>query len=1025
MENKLESITSNKFYQLVDHKLIIETSEYIESNNIELKPSTKFDVIINNKNYPPKDFLRIAAKLKGYKIMEVGFTGGQANKPFEGLKYGIVQKLKSLKNEFAKWLLKNGANSYKDYYGNSTEEIIDKLDEIDSFFEIDIFKLRNNDYEKLKSFIADNIYGSNRENNSAFFDYDKIKGNGRPKAIIGKKNYFVFLEELNTEKNIKKELFNKYWAKYKEYFKLPDKEHSEKYKWPVLKQVYSKWDWDTENKPEMFKNAFEVNGPKNLWLSGNFYPIAHTSWMFENFEEETTGNFNNLFNESLPLYDRINSFINFYDLKLNDLKEQVPDKNINYHSHNDLRAIGLYLCLQYPEKYFLFKYGMVKKFCQKFSLPKIKAGDKNNLKTYLNISNEVLDLIKEDEEFLDEYKNFTNVSSNYEDKNLHLLTQDFIYTVANHFNSNINYWRIGSNDGKTSYYNNMLSEDYIAIGWNSLGDLSLKGIKSKNDIIDLLISINQYFKTNGVRSRKAGEIFDFYANAKENDIITLMDGNTVLAIGRIDGGYKYNTNSPFNHQRKVVWLKKNIKNFTISDGLQTTFYQLTNNTTINKINEFLMMKDISPTTEKKNSKQPLNQVLYGPPGTGKTYKTKELAVMISNPDFIYDESWSVTERREEILKEYERLCEKGQIVFTTFHQSMSYEDFVEGIKPKTENEKVTYEVEDGIFKEISLKASQKTISNFKDAYNQLLKEFSDNDNDFLILKTPKEKEFRVRLNSNNNLSLFTTNKSSQQGTFTKEKLEQHLYHENAFNGWEGYANAILNYLKENFKLNNKGINHRNYTLIIDEINRGNVSAVFGELITLLEDDKRIGQKEAIKITLPYSKDEFGVPSNLYIIGTMNTADRSVEALDTALRRRFSFTEVAPNSELLKDRKVEEIALKTLLQTINDRIELLIDKDHKIGHSYFLNIETLENLKQTFKNKVIPLLEEYFFGDYGKIGLVLGDDFIKLKEDEDKVSFAKNFTEKYEDAENLREKAVYTFTDEDSWRVSSFISIYEQ
>jgi 5-methylcytosine-specific restriction endonuclease McrBC GTP-binding regulatory subunit McrB len=444
-----------------------------------------------------------------------------------------------------------------------------------------------------------------------------------------------------------------------------------------------------------------------------------------------------------------------------------------------------------------------------------------------------------------------------------------------------------------------------------------------------------------------------------------------------------------------------------------------------KYDEFLKFKKVESIHPESEYVTSLNQILYGPPGTGKTYKTKELAVQISNPNFIYDINWSIVERREEIVKEYDRLCEKGQIVFTTFHQSMSYEDFVEGIKPKTENEKVTYEVEDGIFKEISLKASQKTISNFKDAYNQLLKEFSDNDNDFLILKTPKEKEFRIKLNSNNNLSLFTTNKSSQQGTFTKEKLEQHLYYENAFNGWEGYANAILNYLKDKFKLSNKGINHRNYTLIIDEINRGNVSAIFGELITLLEDDKRIGQKEAIKITLPYSKVEFGVPSNLYIIGTMNTADRSVEAIDTALRRRFSFTEVAPNSGLLKGKKVEEIELKTLLQTINDRIELLIDKDHKIGHSYFLNIETLEDLKQTFKNKVVPLLEEYFFGDYGKIGLVLGDDFIKLKDDEDKISFAKNFTKKYENAENLREKAVYTFTNDDSWVASSFTSIYEQ
>lgn len=378
---------------------------------------------------------------------------------------------------------------------------------------------------------------------------------------------------------------------------------------------------------------------------------------------------------------------------------------------------------------------------------------------------------------------------------------------------------------------------------------------------------------------------------------------------------------------------------------------------------------------------PLNQILYGPPGTGKTYKTKELAVQISNPNFVYNENLLDEEKRKTIVNEYDRLCKEGLIVFTTFHQSMSYEDFVEGIKPKTEDSKVTYEVENGIFKELSLKASQKTISNFMEAYNQLIKEFSDNDNDFIILKTPKEKEFRIRLNSNNNLSLFTTNKSSQQGTFTKEKLEQHLYYNNAFNGWEGYANAILNYLKDKFKLSNKGINHRNYTLIIDEINRGNVSAIFGELITLLEPDKRLGQKEEITLTLPYSKSEskFGVPSNLHIIGTMNTADRSVEALDTALRRRFEFKEIMPRPSLLK-LQIGGISLKELLETINKRIEVLLDRDHTIGHSYFIKLQEDDviGLKNAFKNNIIPLLQEYFYGDHEKIGLVLGKGFFNEK-----------------------------------------------
>lgn len=601
----------------------------------------------------------------------------------------------------------------------------------------------------------------------------------------------------------------------------------------------------------------------------------------------------------------------------------------------------------------------------------------------------------------------------------------FIEFKQSHKNQDMKYWIYAPGKNAT-YWDEFYQEGIMGLGWDALGDLTK--YPDKETIEKKLQELN---KVTSSKRNNATANFEFANIMSIGDIVIVKTGrSSLLGYGVVTSDYYFDeTRNIYTSCRKVDWkLKGNWdvqKKLVLKTLTDITKYKEDDGTNYYDGLMKIMMNDSIIESKKNTITIPKNQILYGPPGTGKTYKTKELAVQISNPNFIYDPNWSITERREEIVKEYDRLCEKGQIVFTTFHQSMSYEDFVEGIKPKTEDKTVTYDIQNGIFKEIAIKASQKTISNFKDAYSQLIKEFSDNDNEFLTLKTPKEKEFKVRLNSNNNLNLYTTNKSNFQGTFTKEKLEQHLYSEKVFIGWEGYASGVLNYLQEKFKLSNKGINIRNYVLIIDEINRGNVSAVFGELITLLEDDKRIGQKEAIKITLPYSKDEFGVPANLYIIGTMNTADRSVEALDTALRRRFSFTEVAPNSELLKDKKVKEVALKTLLQTINDRIELLIDKDHKIGHSYFLNIATLEDLKQTFKNKVIPLLEEYFFGDYGKIGLVLGSNFIKLKEDDSKVSFAKNFTEKYEDAENLREKAVYTFTDEDSWDKNTFISIYEQ
>ncbi len=182
--------------------------------------------------------------------------------------------------------------------------------------------------------------------------------------------------------------------------------------------------------------------------------------------------------------------------------------------------------------------------------------------------------------------------------------------------------------------------------------------------------------------------------------------------------------------------------------------------------------------------------------------------------------------------------------------------------------------------------------------------------------------------------------------------------------------------------------------IIDEINRGNISKIFGELITLIEDTKRIGQQEEMKAILPYSKKEFGVPDNVYIIGTMNTADRSIALMDTALRRRFAFEEMPPKPELL-NADIEGINVKTVLETINKRIEFLYDREHTIGHSFFMKLKedgaTIGNLADIFKNKIIPLLQEYFYDDYEKIRLVLGDN---QKEDE-QCQFIKRVSENFD------------------------------
>lgn len=177
----------------------------------------------------------------------------------------------------------------------------------------------------------------------------------------------------------------------------------------------------------------------------------------------------------------------------------------------------------------------------------------------------------------------------------------------------------------------------------------------------------------------------------------------------------------------------------------------------------------------------------------------------------------------------------------------------------------------------------------------------------------------------------------------------------------------------------KNDKENNYVLIIDEINRGNISKIFGELISLIEPSKREGESEELEVILPYSKENLTIPKNLYIIGTMNTADRSIALLDIALRRRFNFIEIMPQYDILKNEKIENIELDLLLSTINERIEFLLDREHIIGHSYFLNINTFEDLVQVFRNSIIPLLQEYFYNDFEKIKSVLGDNnFISSK-----------------------------------------------
>ncbi|QDQ35042.1 McrB family protein [Campylobacter jejuni] len=390
---------------------------------------------------------------------------------------------------------------------------------------------------------------------------------------------------------------------------------------------------------------------------------------------------------------------------------------------------------------------------------------------------------------------------------------------------------------------------------------------------------------------------------------------------------------------------------------------------------------------------PLNQILYGPPGTGKTYHTIDKALeIISKEEKIQIPIPSEDDRinRKKIFDEY---VKNGQIVFTTFHQSYGYEEFVEGIKPYIDSEEnskeIKYEIKDGIFKELCEKAleNRDSIKNFNFYIDKLKEKVKIDDNNpekYFELPNTKYsiqyrngKTFRIKFDD-----MSKNHKDYPVSIDNIEKLYKTSNIDEIYNS--AYVRAILNYLKlqglEDYKEKDEKVNLP-YIIIIDEINRGNVSKIFGELITLIEPSKRIGEKEELKVTLPYSGEKFGVPKNVYIIGTMNTADRSITSLDTALRRRFEFIEMMPDvSKLSMD--CEGINLQELLKAINTRIEYLLDREKTIGHAFFIGVENLNDLKSIFQNKIIPLLQEYFYNDYALINAVLNDNGMIFEDKKD-------------------------------------------
>jgi 5-methylcytosine-specific restriction protein B len=533
------------------------------------------------------------------------------------------------------------------------------------------------------------------------------------------------------------------------------------------------------------------------------------------------------------------------------------------------------------------------------------------------------------------------------------------------------YW-LYAPGGQADHWDEFRDLGIMGLGWEDLGDLSKYKTK---DAIEAVLKKNNTEKEN--QQTAALNVFQFKEEMSKGDIIFVKKGRgELLGYGIVSSDYFYDADRPdFNSCRKVDWklvgnwktdhvmTLKTLTNITHSKKGQPKF-----STYSERLFAFMKVKpgnDIAVPVH-SNVVYPLNTIFYGPPGTGKTYHSiKRAAEIIENRP--------ITSYKEALEIFHSNL--QDRIEFITFHQNYSYEDFVQGLRPTAENEgQLNFEQKDGIFKQLAEKAHE----NLRDSESVFSKlPFDKVFSDFiqpLIDGTTEEIEVKMKkvsysITHISKHSIYFRKASGGTAHTMSISTLRKMYEQETLGVIKGlpiYYAPLLDQLLENGKEkghNIEKVGKKNYVLIIDEINRANVSRVFGELITLIEPDKRSHGAIPLRATLP-SGDDFIVPSNLYIIGTMNTADKSIALLDIALRRRFEFEAMYPLYEI----NGEEVPDADVLRKLNALIIERKGYDFQIGHSYFMD-DSLD-LIQRMNRKVIPLLLEYFLNDEKEVKDIL-------------------------------------------------------
>lgn len=844
---------------------------------------------------------------------------------------------------------------------------------------------------------------------------------------------------------------------YKSNFGAVNKD--EHYKWEALGWYKKHWNIDAEDFADMLTNAFSKTA--NLLSSGMYYPYKMITEYAQADPEEVRRIFKLLHDESIPLAERYHLFRDSCKSRIDQIMNEQPGREKALNHYQDLRAVMVYLTFEYPEKYYLFKSTMYSDFRDRIGFREEKTNQTSvigKVDNFFRMCDMILEKVKMDHELISMHKSRLDEDC-YSDDALHLLTMDIVYYGSNYMSED-DFKKRPITKTETTYwpsleeYNPGITKDmWISV----LSDPAITAPENL-DMLKKMLELGGestcahlaevYGKTHSYYNKLGssyGEKVKRRFNCpdcpdRESDTVERNRVYVIPFVGRYvteNGNKRYSWK--LRDELKEALMSIEIPNpepeeeTTTDIGLNTILYGppgtgKTYHTVIyavaiieNKELATVEAEDYAEVLERYNEYKTQGRIEFTTFHQSYGYEEfiEGIKPVIASDEETGGEAGEIQYSVQPGV--FKRFCEKADRPAVA-----DTEDFGIGENPNIWKVSL-YGTGDNPIRTECLKNGHIRIG-----WDDYGKDITD-ETDFTAYGG------KVVLNAFMNrmqiggivLSCYSSTTIDAVGVVTGECEWHDEYEdlkrvrkvkwlvknirENIMDMTDGTVMMQMSVYRLNVTLADvmkivgkykpahvsKPARQGNYVFIVDEINRGNISKIFGELITLIEATKRIGQTEGMSVRLPYSQKLFGVPKNVYIIGTMNTADRSIATIDTALRRRFLFREMLPVPKVLSDISVEDLSISDLLTRLNKRIAVLYDREHTIGHAYFMPLKaspTIDTLAEIFANNIIPLLQEYFYEDYEKIRLVLGDNRKSATEEQFIIARENNYAELFGDAD---------------------------